>query len=91
MNGSQCKPVGRFAGTVTITLHDGRKFDSGLVDGGLRFPQPGWDEARMEDKFRWAAGFVLPSERLDALVKLLWRFETLSNVREMFDALGFGD
>ena len=56
----QGDPGGRFASTVTITLHDGREFHSGVVDGGLRFPQPGWDEARMEDKFRWMAGFVLP-------------------------------
>ncbi len=44
----QGDPTGRFASSVTITLHDGREFYSGVVDGDLRFPQPGWDEARME-------------------------------------------
>ena len=59
----QGDPSGRFASTVTITLRDGRKFDSGVVDGGLRFPQPGWDEARMEDKFRWSRVCVGPVAR----------------------------
>jgi 2-methylcitrate dehydratase PrpD len=86
----QGHPAGRFASTVTIALQDGRAFHSGPVDGGLRFPQPDWDEARMEDKFRWAAGFVLPAERLDALAKLLWCFETLPSVRELIEVLGIG-
>ena len=83
----QGDPSGRFASTVTITLQDGREFHSGVVDGGLRFPQPGWDEARMEDKFRWMTGFVLPAERLDALVKLLWCFETMPSVRKLIAAI----
>ena len=78
----QGDPAGRFASTVTITLHDGREFYSGLVDGGLRFPQPGWDEARMMEKFRWMTGFVLAEERIDTLANLLWRFETVPSVRE---------
>ena len=83
----QGDPSGRFASTVTITLQDGRAFDSGLVDGGLRFPQPGWDEARMEEKFRWAAGFVLDQSRIDTLVEMLWRFEMTPSVRELFGVL----
>ena len=72
----QGDPSGRFASTVTITLQDGREFHSGVVDGGLRFPQPGWDEARMEEKFRWAAGFVLDEERRSTRCSdMLWRFE----------------
>jgi 2-methylcitrate dehydratase PrpD len=79
----QGDPGGRFASTVTITLQDGREFHSGVVDGGLRFPQLGWDEARMEDKFRWAVGFVLDRARIDALAEMLWRFEALPSVREL--------
>jgi len=83
----QGDPAGRFASTVTITLHNRREFYSGLVDGGLRFPQPGWDEARMEDKFRWAAGFVLDQPSIDALAQRLWRFEMTPSVRELFGVL----
>jgi 2-methylcitrate dehydratase PrpD len=87
----QGDPSGRFASTVTITLHDGREFCSGVVDGGLRFPQPGWDEARMEDKFRWMVGSVLDTPRIDALAQMLWRFETLPSARELFEVWGIRD
>jgi 2-methylcitrate dehydratase PrpD len=83
----QGDPSGRFASTVTITLHDGCAFHSGLVDGGLRFPQPDWDEVRMEEKFRWAAGFVLDQSRIDTLAEMLWRFEMTLSVRELFGVL----
>ena len=83
----QGDPGGRFASAVTITLQDGRDFHSGVVDGGLRFPQPGWDEARMEDKFRWAAGFVFDQPRIDALAEMLWRFDIIPSVRELFGVL----
>ena len=83
----QGDPSGRFASTVTITLQDGREFHSGVVDGGLRFPQPGWDEARMEEKFRWAAGFVLDQSCIEALAEMLWRFEMIPSVRELFGVL----
>jgi 2-methylcitrate dehydratase PrpD len=79
----QGDPTGRFASTVTITVNDGRAFHSGLVDGGLRFPQPGWNEARMDDKFRWAASFVLDEERINGLSDRLWRFESVPSVREL--------
>jgi hypothetical protein len=74
---------------VTVTLQDGRELYSGVIDGGLRFPQPGWDEARMEEKFRWAAGFVLDPSRIDTLVEMLWRFEMTPSVRELFGVLEF--
>ena len=70
-------------GRMSIPARLRRVFDAGVVDGGLRFPQPGWDEAVMEDKFRWATGFVLPQERIDALAKLLWGFETVQSVRDL--------
>ncbi len=83
----QGDPAGRFASRVTITLRDGRQVDSGLVDGGLRFPQPGWDEARIEEKFRWAAGFVLDTPRIDKLAEMMWRFEQVASTRALIGAL----
>jgi 2-methylcitrate dehydratase PrpD len=79
----QGDPDGRFASKVTITVQDGRMFRSGLVDGGLRFPQPGWDETRMGDKFRWLAGFVLKETRIDPLLDTLWHFEQIQDVRRL--------
>lgn len=80
-------PAGRFASKVRITLRDGRSYDSGLVDGGLRFPQAGWDEARMSDKFRWLAGFVLEPAHIERLLQMLWHFEQMPDVSEVTGAL----
>jgi hypothetical protein len=79
----QGDPKGRFASVVTITLKDGRSFNSGLVDGGLRFPPFGWDEARMADKFHWLANYVLDRGTVDETLDLLLHFEELSNVRQL--------
>jgi 2-methylcitrate dehydratase PrpD len=68
-------PKGRFASKVTIALEDGRELRSGLVDGGLRFPQTGWDESTMESKFRWLAAYVIEDTLADDLLEMLWNFE----------------
>jgi 2-methylcitrate dehydratase PrpD len=79
----QGDPAGRFASTVTIRLNDGREFDSGLIDGGLRFPQPGWDEARMAEKFRWLTEDMLDSRRTEELLDMAWRFHDGTRVQEL--------
>lgn len=76
-------PAGRFASEVTLVLTNGAEIPSGLVGGGLSFPQPGWDERVMEEKFRWLAGFVLDKPRIDRLVEMVWRFETVADVRQL--------
>jgi len=76
-------PRGRFASVVTITLKDGRAFHSGKIEGGLRFPQSGWDEDTMEDKFRWLAGYVLDDARIDTLADMAWHFEDVPDVRDL--------
>ncbi len=80
-------PRGLFASIVTIILKDGGEFNSGMVEGGLRFPQPGWDEPKMEEKFRWLAAYVLDKVRIQALLDMLWRFDGVSNVRELTQML----
>jgi 2-methylcitrate dehydratase PrpD len=80
-------PRGRFASVVTIALKDGREFNSGLVEGGLSFPQSDWDARRMEDKFRWLTGYVLDQLTVDRVVDLLWQLDGVSNVRELTQLL----
>ncbi len=77
----QGDPRGRFASAVTVILNDGRELRSGLVGGGLSFPQPGWDEHKMEEKFRWLATSILDEARVNRLVNTLWRFEEVSSIR----------
>lgn len=78
-------PRGSFASRVTIMLRDGRKFDSGLVEGSSRFPNPGWRRERMEEKFRWLTRFVLDDKQIDRLVEMVRHVEDLSSVRELTD------
>ncbi len=84
-------PKGRFASIVTITLKDGRSYSSGLVDGGLRFPQPGWDASRMDEKLRWMAQFVLDEARVDALSGLVWHFDELTGAADLIELLTNGE
>jgi 2-methylcitrate dehydratase PrpD len=86
----QGHPEGRFASEVTIRLRDGRALHSGIVDGGLRFPQPGWDETVMDAKFRWMAGFVLDETRVGALSELVWRFDRAGSARQVIALLTAG-
>ncbi|MBN1835265.1 MAG: MmgE/PrpD family protein [Spirochaetales bacterium] len=74
---------GRFAGRVILVLHDGRRLESGLMDGGLSYPPVGWDRGRMEEKFHWLADPVLGENRADALVELVWSFDELPGVERL--------
>lgn len=76
-------PRGRFASSVTVVLNDGRQLESGLVCGGLAFPQPGWDEHTMEEKFHWLVDPVLGGGRADRLIDLVWHFEEKPDVDEL--------
>jgi 2-methylcitrate dehydratase PrpD len=81
-------PLGRFASKVTLVMEDGRAYHSGLVDGGLRFPQTGWDKGVMESKFRWLVGNVLNQARVEDLLETAWRFDELADVGEFARRLG---
>lgn len=76
-------PRGHWASIVTVILEDGQEFTSGLEDGGFRFPPPVWDEAKIEEKFRWLAANVLDKRRINELVDILWHFDEVSNVKEL--------
>jgi 2-methylcitrate dehydratase PrpD len=79
-------PRGRFASSVTVVLQDGRRLESGLVGGGLVFPQPGWDEQTMEEKFHWLVDPVLGRDRADTLIDMVWSFEEQAGVTELIRA-----
>ena len=76
-------PRGRYASRVTIDLRDGRALHSGLVEGEINYPQRCWDEQGLEKKFRWLARHVLDETCVDAVAEMVWRFEDVSNVREL--------
>jgi 2-methylcitrate dehydratase PrpD len=76
------EPGGRYLSAVTLTLHDGRTFSSGPVEGGINYPQ-GWDEGQVERKFRWLAGYVLDQVRVERLADLVWHLEQVPDVGEL--------
>jgi 2-methylcitrate dehydratase PrpD len=64
---------------VDITLEDGQTFDSGIIERGAdRF-----DQAALERKFRWLAGFVLDSSRVEKTLEMMQHAEGLESVREL--------
>jgi len=76
-------PRGRFASIVTVKLTDGREYSSGMKDGGMKFPAPAWTREMMTEKFRWLAGHVLDTSRIDELLDMAWRFEDIGRVHEL--------
>ena len=59
---------------------------SGLVDGGLVFPQPGWDKNTIEEKFHWLVDSVLGRHRAERLVELVWRLDEQPGLAELVRA-----
>ena len=76
-------PRGKYAARVSITLRDGTMFESGIVEGNINYPQQGWDEARLEQKFRWLAGHVLADARIEESLAMIRRFDQVQDVREL--------
>jgi 2-methylcitrate dehydratase PrpD len=78
---------GMYASVVIISLNDGRTFNSGIVAGGINYPQQGWDEQRIEEKFRWLTKHVLEKSRINKVVEMVWHFEQVRSVRELTQML----
>lgn len=78
---------GLCASRVIIRLEDGRTLDSGPVSDTCRIEASG-DEERLEQKFRWLTGFTLDEDQIEPLLEMLWRFDTVQDVRELTSLLG---
>ena len=76
-------PGGKYANRVVITLKDGQRFDSGLVEAYSGDYGLYWKESWFEDKFRWLLRGILPEPRVEELIELVWAFEQVSDVREL--------
>ncbi len=80
-------PRGKYVSKVIIELRNGQKVETGYVESEINFPQETWDEESLEHKFRWLTGHVLKEGQVDNLVEMIWRFETVSDVRALTDLL----
>jgi 2-methylcitrate dehydratase PrpD len=74
---------GKYGSVVVITLKDGRELNSGVVESDMSYPQQGWDERRVEEKFRWLTQPLLGEARTSELIEMIWRFEEVPSVREL--------
>jgi len=77
---------GLSASRVMIRLEDDRTLDSGLVSDACRIKARG-DEERLDQKLRWLTGYVLKEDQIDPLLKMLWRFDAVQDVRELTSLL----
>jgi len=78
--------TGLSASRVVLRLEDDRTLDSGPVSDACRIKARG-DEERLERKFRWLTGYVLEEDQIDPLLKMLWRFDAVQDVRELTSLL----
>lgn len=76
-------PEGRFASEVILALNNGKEYSSGLVGGGLQFPQPGWDRTVMERKFHWLVAPLLGRKLSTGISEMLWNFDSVGDVNEL--------
>ncbi len=76
-------PDARFASRVEITLASGQVLDSGIKDRA----SIQWDDASLEEKFRWVTGYVLDEARVDAIVESAWELENLESVKQLTQLL----
>jgi len=83
----QGDPRGKYASKVIVDLHNGRTLETAQVEGEINFPQRTWDDESLEDKFRWLTGHVIEEDRIDALIDMIWRFETIQDVQELTQLL----
>jgi hypothetical protein len=74
-------PRGTYAARVSITTWDGTRYHSGEVEGNINYPQEGWDEERLESKFRWLTGGALDAAKADELVQMVRSFDQVGDVR----------
>jgi 2-methylcitrate dehydratase PrpD len=82
-------PEGKDAAVVSIYMTDGGKIESGLVNNPC-YPQPGWDRAKMEEKFRWLAQHLLTPKGIEQVTELAWHLDDVGDVREFTRAVTEG-
>ena len=76
-------PGGKYANRVVITLKDGQRFDSGLVEAYSDDYGLYWEDEWFANKFRWLLRGVLPEQRVEDLIERVWTFDELADVKQL--------
>ena len=74
--------VAEDAAVVTLVLRDGHSYTE-TVPHATGAPENPMTDAQLEAKFRALAGDVLPRERVERLLVLLWELDKVTDVREV--------
>lgn len=80
-------PKGQFASIVTMETKDGRRFSSGLKDGGMKLADQHWTKEMMAEKFRWLGATVMDTTKVDEILDMAWHMDELDSVRQLTDKL----
>ena len=70
------------AAVVTLTLKDGRTYTE-AVEHARGTPDNPMSDAQLEEKFRILVGDVMPRDRVEGLLGMLWDLESVDDVREL--------
>lgn len=76
-------PEGRYASVIEIELKDGRKLNSGMVEGETNFPPAYWSSEMLQEKFHWLVDPLVGRPLADKLVDMVWHFEEITDVKEL--------
>jgi 2-methylcitrate dehydratase PrpD len=70
---------------VEITTRDGKRYDSGTVEARWEPPDTLPSDSELKEKFIWLAGPVLGQYRCQELFRFIWKFEDVSDAREIIN------
>jgi 2-methylcitrate dehydratase PrpD len=70
---------------VEITTRDGKRYDSGAVEARWEPPDTLPSDSELKEKFIWLAGPVLGQYQSQELFRLIWKFEDVSDAREIIN------
>jgi 2-methylcitrate dehydratase PrpD len=77
-------PSGREASIVRLKLDDGTVVDSGLADLDP-YEEPASCRKVIEDKFRWVTADLLPSQKVEAVIRLSRDLPGVNDVADLVD------
>src|SRR5207253_1295232 len=76
----------RHAVVVTMTLNDGTTYTE-RIDHPTGTAENPLSDAQVEEKFRGLAATVIPADRVESAVKLLWDFDRAPDASELLSLL----
>jgi len=74
---------GMFGSSVEIRMNNGEVYDSGVVEGNLKYPQPGWSKKRVKNKFIELTSNVVGTRNAKKMTELIFSLSNIESVEEI--------